>query len=77
MVIQPLVSKSQGILLRLGTLSFDSRIYLSFYLLAQVHRDQDGRKLILFAFIILQKRNVMVSTLHTHESRSFTDSKDV
>ncbi len=27
---------------------------------AQVHRDQDGRKRLLFAFIILQKRNVLL-----------------
>ncbi len=45
---------------------------------AQVHRDWDGRKRILFAFIILQKCNVLLLLwVHTNKCRVFTDSKDV
>ncbi len=45
---------------------------------AQVHRDRDGRKHIRkFAFIILQKRNVLLLLrVHTNKCRVFTDLKD-
>ncbi len=46
--------------------------------LAQVHRDLDGRKRILFALITLQKRNVsLLFWVHKNQHRVFTDSKDV
>ncbi len=52
------------------------QIYIEFR--AQVYRDRDSRKLILFAFIILQKRNVLLLLwVHTNKCRVFTDSKDV
>ena len=44
---------------------------------AQVHRVWDGRKRIMFAFIILQKRNVsLLFWVHTNKCWVFTDTKD-
>ncbi len=52
------------------------QVYTEFH--AQVHRDQDRRNRILIAFIILQKRNVLLLLwVHTNKRRIFTDSKDV
>ncbi len=39
--------------------------------------DRDGRKRILFAFIILQKRILWLLWVHTNKRRVFTDLKDV
>ncbi len=52
-------------------------IYTEFH--AQIHEDRDDRKRILFAFIILQKHNVLLLLLwvHTNKRRVFTDLKDV
>ncbi len=45
---------------------------------AQLHGDRDGRKCILFAFIILQKHSVLLLLwVLTNKRRVFTDSKDV
>ncbi len=51
------------------------QVYMKFR--AQVYRDRDGRKHILFPFIILQKRHVLLLWVHTNKRRVFTDSKDV
>ncbi len=53
-----------------------AKIYMEFR--AQVHRDRDSRKRILFAFIILQKHNILLLLwVHTNKCRVFTDLKDV
>ncbi len=55
-------------------LSFGS--FLLFFWSAQIHKD--GKKRILFAFIILQNHNdLLLLWGHTKESRHFTDLKDV
>ncbi len=52
-----------------------TKMYIEFH--AQVHRDRDGRKRILFAFIILQKRVLLLLCVHTNKHRVFTDLKGV
>ncbi len=42
-------------------------MYIEFH--AQVHRDRDGRKRILFSFIILQKRVLLLLCVHTNKHR--------
>ncbi len=50
----------------------------SFEFHAQVHRDQDGRKPILFPFIILQKHNdLLLLWVHTNKCRVFTDLQSI
>ncbi len=44
---------------------------------AQVHRDRYGRKRVVFAFIILQKRVLLLLWVHTNKRRVFADLKDV